>query len=285
VLNPRTTTLTAVASALAALVLIGAPGALADGSYGDPAGDSGLAPDITQVAISHDAAGMLSFAITTSQPNLTPENTFWGFVDSDQNAATGLPHLGIGADHMFLADGDGGLMSHITGNSLTFDFNADLRASYANGIETVQFPRTVIGSSDRFAIVFEADLDDANGDTIATDRAPDGPPAYVYSFVAEALTLSMGKPVGTPVKPVAGKAFVVSAPVARSDDQAFASGEVSCQARVGGQTLRASGRVASGFARCSMRIPKNAKRKVLRGSITVVADDVTVKKPFSFTVR
>ena len=176
-------------------------------------------------------------------------------------------------------------MAEVVGNRIVFDFESAFAASYANGTETVQFARSVLGSSDSFAVAFQAEVEDADGDTIGADYAPDGPPNYVYSFVEEALTVTMGKPVGAPAKPVAGKPFVVSAALTRSDDQPFTAAQVTCQARVGKQALRPAGRLAGNSARCSMRIPKGVKSKVLRGSITVVADEVTVKKPFVFTVR
>ena len=279
------TKLNMVAATLAALVLIGAQGALADGSYGDPAGDSGSAPDVTNVAISHDAAGLITLAIATNQQSLTPEMHFWGYIDTDLNAATGLPYRGIGAERFFLADADGGLVAEVVGNLILIDFDSELTASYANGTQTVQFPRSLLGSGETFAIALQSEHEDADGNTIAADYAPDGPPSYVYSFVEEALTLTMGKPAGAPAQPIAGKAFVVSAPLTRSDDQPFTDAEVTCQARVGKQALRPAGRLAGSSARCSMRIPKGSKGKVLRGSITVLADEVTVKKPFTFTVR
>ena len=275
-----------VSAALAALALIGSPGALADRSYGDPAGDSSTAPDITKVGMSHDAAGVVTIAITTNQPTLAPETNFWGHIDTDANAATGFPFRGLGAEHFFLADADGGVIFHVVGNAITIDFASTFTASYANGTLTAQFNRSELGSADAFAIGLEAQQDDADGNTIASDFAPDGAPYYLYSFVEEALTLTVGKPVGAPAQPIAGKPFVVSASVARSDEQAATTGEVTCQARVGKQSLRASGRLAGNSARCSMQVPKGTQRKVLRGSLTVRMDDATpVKKSFKFTVR
>ena len=95
----------------------------------------------------------------------------------------------------------------------------------------------------------------------------------------------MSQPAGAPRKPVAGKAFVVSAVVTRSDAATIASGQVTCQAKAGKQTLRSSGSLNGGTARCAMRIPKGVKGKVLRGSMTAQVDDATVTKAFKFTVR
>ncbi len=278
----RTKRLGLVAAALAALVLVGAPGALADRSYSDPAGDSGSAPDITSVAVSHDDV-TVTFTVTTNQPVLSPDATFWGYIDADSNPATGFTAHGIGAEHFFLADGNGGLMAHVNGNILMFDFQSSLTSSYANGVLTVRIARSELGSMERFAFAFESDLDDANGDTIASDLAPDGPPFYAYSYAP--LTLAISTPAGAPARPVAGKAFVVSAVLTRSDEQAIASGQVTCKAKAGKQSLRATGSLADSSARCSMRIPKGAKRKVLRGSITAQVDEATVTKSFKFTVR
>jgi hypothetical protein len=95
----------------------------------------------------------------------------------------------------------------------------------------------------------------------------------------------MSQPAGAPRKPAAGKAFVVSAVVTRSDAAAIASGQVTCKAKAGKQTLRATASLAGGTARCAMRIPKGAKNKVLRGSMTAQVEDATVTKAFTFKVR
>jgi hypothetical protein len=276
----RTTRLGLVATALAALVLVGAPGALADRSYSDPAGDSGAAPDITSVGVTHDDANV-TFTVTTNQAVLSPDVTFWGYIDTDGNSTTGFP--GVGAEHFFLADGDGALMAHVNGNIITFDIQSSLRTSFANGVFTAQIARSELGSVTNLTFKFESDLDDANGDTIAEDAAPNGPPYYAYSLAP--LTLAVSQPAGAPRKPVAGKAFVVSAVVTRSDAQAIASGQVTCKAKVGKQTLRSTGSLNGGTARCAMRIPKVAKGKLLRGSMTVQIEDATVTKAFTFTVR
>ena len=247
----RTTKLGLVAAALAALVLVGAPGALADGSYSDPAGDSGSAPDITSVAVSHDET-TVTFAVTTNQVALSPDAVFWGYIDTDANTATGLPD--VGAEHFFLADGTGGLMAHVNGNLIELDFQSSLTSSYANGVLTVHVARSEIGSTEKLTFGFRSDLSDADGNTIAEDAAPNGSPYYTYSFAP--LTLAMTKPAGAPKKPVAGKAFVVSAVLTRSDAEAVASGQVTCQAKVGKQSLRSAGSLTGGTARCAMRIPR-----------------------------
>jgi hypothetical protein len=276
----RTTRLGLVAAALAAFVLVGAPGALGDGNFSDPAGDSGAAPDITSVAVSHDDT-TVTFAVTTNQAVLSPDAVFWGYVDTDGNLDTGFSD--IGAEHFFLADDTGGLMGHDLGNGLVIDFQSSLTSTYANGVLTVQIARSELGTAEKLTFKYESDLDDADGNTIAEDAAPNGPPYYTYSFAP--LTLTMSQPAGAPKKPTAGKAFVVSAVVTRSDAAAIASGQVTCKANAGKQTLRATASLAGGTARCAMRIPKGAKGKALRGSLTAQVEDATVTKAFTFKVR
>lgn len=275
---------TSIALAALALALLVVPGAFADRAYSDPSGDAGSAPDITAVAVSHDAAGVVTLSVTTNQPTLAPDAWIWGYFDRDRDATTGMPIHGIGADDLFLADSDGGLMAHVNGSMLSFDFDASFSASYANGIFTARIARDDLGSTDRFAFVVESEFDDAAGNAIASDVAPDAPPAYEYSFVPLALTL--GPPAATPKQPVSGKRLVVSAQVTRSDAQAFATGTVTCTARAGKVILKPVGSTGSGSARCAMKVPKGMSGKLVRGSIAVSAEDSTiVTRPFSFRVR
>ena len=273
-----------IALIVVAFALLAVPGAFADRSYSDPAGDSGAAPDITGVTVTHDAAGVVSFAVTTNQPVLVPEASFWGFIDTDRNASTGFPVRGLGAEHFFLADADGGVLFHVDGAFLTVDFDSSFSASYANGTFTARLNRSELGSTEKFAFLVEADHDDANGDTVGTDYAPDAPPFFEYSFVPLALTV--GPPASAPKLPVAGKRFVVSAAVTRSDTQPFAAGSVTCSARAGKLVLKPAASVGGGSARCAMKVPKSAKGKLLRGSVTVSAEDSgPVTRAFSYRIR
>lgn len=268
------------------LALIAVPGALASRSYTDPTGDSGGAPDISSVGVSHDNAGRITLTITTNQPTLAADATFWGYLDTDVTSTTGLPHRGLGVDHFFLADATGGMLAHVVDNRISFDFNSTFTAGYANGTLTAQFDRSELGASERFAFLLESDQDDEDGDTIASDSAPNGPPFYEYSFVAEALTLIVARPSGVPAKPVAGKSFVVTARVTRSDGEPLAEGQASCRVRIGKTPLRTRGQVASGLGRCQMQIPRGASRKTLRGSITVSVETAApVTRAFSFRIR
>lgn len=267
-----------------AVTLLAVSGGQAARSYADPAGDSGAAPDITGVAVSHDSAGLVSIAVRTNQPALDPEASFWAFLDTDRDASTGLPIRGIGAELFFLADSDGGALFRVTGNLISIEFDSTFTASYTNGVLTARLHRDELGATERFAFFVQSEKDDASGNTIGSDYAPDGPPWFEYSLARLALTLST--PSGTPRQPVAGKRFVVSVRVARSDAQPFTGGSVTCAARAGSTKLRPASSVGAGSARCAMTVPRGVSGKALRGSVTVSADDSSpVSRPFVFRIR
>jgi len=275
---------TTIALAVLALGLLVVPGAFGTRSYSDPAGDSGAAPDITSVAISHDDAGFVSLAVTTNQPTLSPDAAFWGYIDADRDTSTGIPINGLGVDEMFIGDGTGSLLAHIDGSSLSFAFSSTLTTSYANGVFTARFNRSEIGTADLLAFAVASELDDANGDAIATDDAPDAPPGYEYSFIP--LSVTVAAPVASPKTPLSGKRFVVSAAVTRNDAQQFTAGNVTCTARAGNLALKPIGSAVAGAARCAMKVPKGMSGRTLRGTITVSAEDSSpVKRAFSFRIR
>jgi hypothetical protein len=277
-------------SALVGVVaLVAASGASADQAYTDPAGDSGTAPDVTAVGAAHDSAGTISFTVTTNQPVLPLDASVDIYIDSDRNPATGLPVRGLGADHFFYHDGEfgGGLLLHVMGNLMVVDLSSTLTTSYGAGTLLARINRIDLDDTQSFRFLVETERDDDNDATVDdSDAAPNGPPFYEYTL-ARPLSLAVGKPSGASGGPVAGKAFMITAPVTRSDGQPFSSGTIACKAKAGPMALRAAGRVANGAARCSMRIPKTAKGKQLRGRLTVSTTGATapVTRPFAFRIR
>ena len=122
---------------------------------------------------------------------------------------------------------------------------------------------------------------------MASDDAPNGELVWDYTLsVAPPLTLTAGTPTGNPAKPRAGRAFVLSVPVRRSDTAGplTSGGVVSCKATVGGKAVKASGRFGAGKPQCVLRVPATAKGKMLRGSLKVTFKDKTVTKAFAFRV-
>jgi len=275
-----------LAATLAVLALWAVPGALADQSLSDPTGDSATAPDISAVSASNDQAGNVILTVTTNEPQLDPNAAFFAWFDTDSNAGTGLPAEGLGAEYFILADAEGAVLAEVQGSTVFVHLQSTATGSYASGVETIRVNRSDLGDASSFTFFVESDQDDGNGNTVASDQAPNGPPYPRYSVSQEStLSLSVARPAPLRGKPIAGKPFVVVANVSRSDGAAVTSGSVSCRAKVGTKAIRASGLVSSGAARCSLRVPKGTKGKSLRGTMTVsVPGAVPVMRSFAFRI-
>jgi hypothetical protein len=82
-------------AAAVTLVVVGVAGAANSGSFPDPTGDAGSAragaPDVTNVAVSNDDGGTLTFQVTVSNraTTLQPDDELVVNLDLDQNPDTG----------------------------------------------------------------------------------------------------------------------------------------------------------------------------------------------------
>ncbi len=120
---------------------------------------------------------------------------------------------------------------------------------------------------------------------VGADRAPDLPQSWSYDLAIPTLTLHAPKPVGTPARPLAGRRFKVSVEVVSSilgPSAPFIS--ASCSARVGGTRLKTIARFGpypaggAGVAQCFMNVPRTARGKTLRGSVTARAEGASVTR-------
>lgn len=68
--------------------------------FADPAGESGAAPDVTQIRVSNDDQGGVTFVLTLGgQPSLRAGDSVFVDIDADLNLATGAPSTN-GADYL-----------------------------------------------------------------------------------------------------------------------------------------------------------------------------------------
>jgi hypothetical protein len=68
--------------------------------YADPTGESGAAPDVTQVRVSNDDKGGMTFVLSfAGQPSLKAGDSVFVDLDTDLNASTGAPNTN-GADYL-----------------------------------------------------------------------------------------------------------------------------------------------------------------------------------------
>lgn len=262
------------------LALAAAQVATADASFTDPGGDSGGAPDVTAVAVTNDAAGNMTFTVRTNQAALAADAAVLIVFDIDQNPQTGSN----GVEAVFAVASDGWEFVKWNGSQLAPASAASANGSYANGVATFKVSKADLGGIEKFTFWAEAYQVDASGNVVAQDSAPDGSDAYEYA-IAKPLTLRAGTATAVPARPRAGKAFAVRTRITRGDTGGpLASGTVRCAVRVGTAPLRAGGRVAGGVAVCNMTIPKKAKGKLVRGTMTITFRGVSTTKTFAYRV-
>lgn len=59
---------------------------------------------------------------------------------------------------------------------------------------------------------------------------------------------------------------------------------VACAFRLGARSLTPAVRVSGGSAICTVRLPRNAASKTIRGAIRIVLNNVVIERSFSFRV-
>jgi hypothetical protein len=278
---------------LAAVLIVGglaAAGALAapqrvsanSASYTDPMGDTGTAPDITAVSVSNDDAGAITFTVTISgRTELGPNDDIAIVIDHDRSEDTGL--MLEGWDYFIDLTASGAKLFTITElGDLAPVGASSLVASYANGAATFQINRSDLGGTGCFAFYVASET--VQGVERVHDDAPDGDDYWVYDLKlpVTAVGIEMSRPYVSKAR--AGRTFQVSAKVSRKDTGAGVNGQVTCSARLGGKTLRKSGRSSAGFASCSWTLPKSARGKWLGGTISVNYQGATAKRSFAAKV-
>lgn len=261
---------------------VGAPAA-----FGDPTSDHDAAPDVTAVNVSDARDGWISIAITTPNYATLPDESFV-FIDFDRDNSA--------------ISGDGGAEVSLTyaGGEVQLqrrDLKAQqwvndvaptrVRTRNAANVLTIEIHRSELDDTPRFGFtITSADVNNAADRILAIDIAPDDTPFWRYTLENKpALRLIRSALARTPARPRAGRAFVVKLPVRRTDTSVgITGGKVACNVRVAGKRVRAKGSVKAGEARCTMRVPRTAKGKRMRGSIAVTILGKTATAKFSHVV-
>jgi hypothetical protein len=278
--------LTAAALALAAAGVITAGAGASPASFTDPAGDSGAAPDITNVAVSDNGAGSVTVAVTAS--TLTSGASVDVYLNTDKNGSTGSPS---------------GSELHLEAWQDTSDAGWDIqRWGSSDWQETPQSPAEhftrsgnvytwTFGTEDTGPITgfdFWAGgfMADAAGDLTARDEAPDGGDwVYDLSAAAPAIVPAIGKPLAVPSRPRAGKLLSLSFPLTRADTGAVLTGAtLAASTSIAGKPVARTVSQASGAAHVNVLLPRTAKGKVLRVALTVTLGAKTTTRVFSYVV-
>jgi hypothetical protein len=237
--------------ALLGLLLFGAAGAGAASTYTDPQGDAlGGAADVTQIDVSNDVDGNITFDVTLpNRPALGAGDFLLVLLDTDNNASTGRQGLefAIAVD----PSGPGLLRASASGFSPT----ASSTLTSSNGGKSVRINRSELGNTTVFTFFVLTGLE---SDDNAGDDAPNTG-AYLYTLQLRPVLDSLAARFA-PAKPKAGKAFRVASTSLRLEDGTDVKADsITCVAKLNGKRLK---------GRCSWRIPANARGKRLVVTIT-----------------
>jgi hypothetical protein len=181
---------------------------------------------------------------------------------------------------LFRWDGTNFTASGVSQTTLTF--------TYANGAATINVNASDLGATKRFSFIVIAISDvvlDANGEPDFTnahyDYAPDaGKGFFSYDVKTVPPALVVQSFSTKPLKPKAGKAYTASLAFGRTDGSPPTGTEtVSCRATVAGHALAPTSRsLINGKATCTWTVPKTAKGKTIRITVTVQAGSLKASK-------
>lgn len=263
-------------------------------TFTDSTGEDPAAPDITSIVVSNDDAGLITFKINISnRPTLTADMTVLMFLDTDKQATTGSPDF-AGADYAIELDpGSVGLFKWNGSDFVAAPSQSSVTYSYDATGATIRASAADLGATKAFDFVAAAIsgiTTDAAGNPDFTnekvDPAPDaGHGVFTYQVLTK-LTLSVQVFTTSPKPAKAGKLFIAGLAATESDTNGpVQAGTVACSATVGGKHLSATvHRVANGIAACAWSIPRTAKGKTLRGTVTLTVKGTTVVRTFAVKV-
>jgi hypothetical protein len=210
-------------------------------------------------------------------------------VDSDQNAATGDPQS-LGADYVIELDpGAIGMFQWNGSDYAPAPSQTSLIFAYANGA-TIHVSAADLGKTKgfRFAVIAASGVTtDAAGNldftNIHRDAAPDSGHGFFSYSVLTKLVLSVTAFTTSPKPAKAGRPFSASLAANENDTAGpVQSGTVACGATIALKRIVAASHVlTNGVASCVWRIPKTAKGKTIRGTVTLTVQGVQVTRPFS----
>jgi hypothetical protein len=266
-------------------------------SFTDPVGDSGAKPDITGGTVSNDDAGKITFTVAfANRPVLSPGDFIEIFVDADNAAWTGNEGFEYVVDYSFDTSPATSELTHWDGTQYSTVTTATVNGSYTGGTLTLTLSYRALGDTAklRFFVYSDSSADEEDTDF---DDAPHGNEVFSYQ-VKIPLLFDAFK---APAKVKAGKSATAALALTTDDE---AHGGVTCRATIAGKPVRGQGSwvgvllvprispagdVASPFAYkavvfCSWKVPKTAKRKLLKGTMTATKEGLTVTRSFSVRV-
>jgi hypothetical protein len=235
-------------AAFLAVLAFGVGGAEAAVTITDPQGDAVAgAADLTQVVVSNDFDGNITFAVTIAdRTTFTADDLLFIFLNTDKDSTTGVS----GLDFAIIVASDGATLVRASGTTFAPSPQSTLRL--ADNGKAITVNRSELGDTTGFSggVVTTLVSNDAAEDTA-------GPVAYDLELKPVLSTLAARF---SPAKPKAGKVFRVNSTTLRLDDRsAVKADSITCVAKLNGKRLA---------GRCAWRIPRNGKGKRLVVTLT-----------------
>ena len=260
-------------------------------SYPDSVGEDAAAPDVTNTNVANDDAGNITFTINISnRPALTQDMLALLFLDTDRNPATG-DQQSFGADYAIqLVPGEVDLFQWNGSDYAIAPSASSLTYAYAATGATIRVNASELGKTKGFnfaLIVISGITPDASGNPDFTnahqDVSPDpGHGTFAYQVLTK-LTLTATAFTTSPKPAKAGRPFSVGLAATQSDTgAAVQAGSVACAATVANKRIAVrTTRLVNGVAACVWSIPKKARGKTIRGTITLTVQGVQLRRTFS----
>jgi hypothetical protein len=250
----------------------------------DPTGDSGNAPDITEVSVGNDVvAGPIVFWIDIpNRTSLGSSDTMAVYFDTDLNQSTGGTDYAGGEYAIELVGGRLALFRW-AGSDWAQVPAPTLNTAFFRGQKAlrVSIHPNDLGGTRAFNYYLFSAVGDQRG-----DYAPNND-VRSYSLISRPLRLSVERFSVTPKVPRAGKSFTATMLVGREDiNEILEDGTGSCSLRVGKRAVapRTKGFVNEAAA-CRWTIPKNAKGQQLSMMISVKFGGATISRRFAARIR
>lgn len=260
----------------AVALLVAAPAGgrvLAVGFLDDKAGDG--SPDITRVRVGSNATAVTFIVDLANQTSLTGDQGVFILIDSDLNQETG----GIsGFESVLIMVSDGAGLLRWNGTQFVAAESQTAYGYYHDGFR-VAIDRSELTLTSGTLRFLAATLPVAT-----TDTAPDADLAE-YALANEALALQIAKFTAAKTI-VAGKRYTATLQARRSDLAELSSaGEVVCAAKVGATKVKVTATFPEDRATCSGVVPRSAKGKTLKVTVTLTLDGVRVTRTASIKVK
>jgi hypothetical protein len=258
--------------------------------FTDASGDSGTAPDLTQMSVTNDDQGNYTFVATFGTAYGTA-SSFFIYLDTDSNPATGDPQS-LGSEFVIDQDGSTGQYGFAQWSGSAWvdtppNVTADVTLDTTKNTLTVVVNKSEL--NDTAAFNFWVESTDGDGSPGHYDDGPSGSGSWNYKLQVP-LTLQLAGSHATAAKAGGTWTMVIAAVRSDTGKTVGPEGAITCSATGHGTKLKLLVRafVSTGgvsAAVCTFAVPKTLKHKALNGAIHVSYQGITVGKSFTTVVK